>query len=49
MQSIDMVNKLQSNLKHYILRRLKEDVEDSIPPLTETVVNVELTTTQKAY
>jgi chromodomain-helicase-DNA-binding protein 7 len=28
---------------------MKEDVEDSIPPLQETVIDVELTTLQKAY
>ena len=43
------VEKLQEQLKPYILRRLKEDVEDSIPPLKETIIDVELTMTQKAY
>ena len=32
-----------------MLRRLKEDVEDSIPPKEETVIDVELTTKQKTY
>jgi chromodomain-helicase-DNA-binding protein 7 len=31
------------------LRRLKEDVENSIPPKEEVVVEVELTSTQKKY
>jgi len=28
---------------------MKEDVEDSIPPLQETIIDVELTTLQKTY
>jgi SNF2 family DNA or RNA helicase len=32
-----------------MLRRQKEDVEKSIPPAEETLVQVELTRTQKAY
>jgi len=43
------VDNLQRKLGPYILRRLKEDVEDSIPPLKETVIDVELTMIQKAY
>lgn len=43
------VANLQKKLGPYILRRLKEDVEDSIPPLKETIIDVELTMIQKAY
>lgn len=43
------VDNLQRKLGPYILRRLKEDVEDSIPPLKETIIDVELTMIQKAY
>jgi len=49
LENVEQVNTLQSKLKNHLLRRLKEDVENSIPPLTETIVNVELTTIQKAY
>ena len=32
-----------------MLRRVKEDVEKSIPPKEETIIDVELTTLQKKY
>ena len=40
----DHVTALQKLLRVYVLRRLKEDVEDSIPPKEETIIDVELTT-----
>ncbi|KAI8897954.1 SNF2 family N-terminal domain-containing protein [Globomyces pollinis-pini] len=43
------VERLQLLLKPLMLRRLKEDVEKSIPIKEETVVEVELTTTQKKW
>lgn len=43
------VNKLQLLLKPMMLRRLKEDVEKSLAPKEETVVEVELTNIQKKY
>ena len=43
------VEKLQGVLKPLMLRRLKEDVETSIPVKEETIVEVELTTTQKKW
>jgi chromodomain-helicase-DNA-binding protein 7 len=43
------VQKLQVLLKPMMLRRLKEDVEKSIAPKEETVVEVELTNIQKKY
>jgi chromodomain helicase DNA binding protein 8/chromodomain-helicase-DNA-binding protein 7 len=49
MNSAADVEKLQKLLKPLMLRRLKEDVEKSIPIKEETVVEVELTTTQKKW
>ena len=43
------VLKLQELLKPLMLRRLKEDVEKSIPVKEETIVEVELTSLQKRY
>ncbi|KAJ3290493.1 choline dehydrogenase 7 [Borealophlyctis nickersoniae] len=43
------VEKLQALLKPLMLRRLKEDVEKSIPVKEETIVEVELTTMQKKW
>ena len=37
---------LQVILQEYILRRLKENVEDSIPRKEETIIDIELTTLQ---
>ncbi|KAG8231203.1 hypothetical protein J437_LFUL010900 [Ladona fulva] len=43
------VQKLQALLKPMMLRRLKEDVEKTIAPKEETVIEVELTNIQKKY
>ncbi|GFR06003.1 chromodomain-helicase-DNA-binding protein 7 [Trichonephila clavata] len=43
------VDKLKALLKPMMLRRLKEDVEKSLAPKEETVVEVELTNVQKKY
>lgn len=43
------VEKLQKLLRPYLLRRLKEDVETSIAPKEETIIEVELTQLQKKY
>lgn len=43
------VQKLQVLLKPMMLRRLKDDVEKSLAPKTETIVEVELTNIQKKY
>ncbi|KAG8200736.1 hypothetical protein JTE90_022342 [Oedothorax gibbosus] len=43
------VDKLKALLKPMMLRRLKEDVEKSLAPKEETVVEVELTNIQKKY
>ncbi|TMW60638.1 hypothetical protein Poli38472_000680 [Pythium oligandrum] len=49
LQSQEQVLQLQKLLGPYILRRVKEDVEKSIPPKEETIISVELTTLQKQY
>jgi chromodomain-helicase-DNA-binding protein 7 len=43
------VSNLQALLKPMMLRRLKEDVEKNLAPKEETIVEVELTNTQKKY
>jgi hypothetical protein len=43
------VEKLKSILRPMMLRRLKEDVEKSLAPKEETIVEVELTGIQKQY
>eukprot|EP00339_Tiarina_fusa_P012625 CAMPEP_0117033454 /NCGR_PEP_ID=MMETSP0472-20121206/23902_1 /TAXON_ID=693140 ORGANISM="Tiarina fusus, Strain LIS" /NCGR_SAMPLE_ID=MMETSP0472 /ASSEMBLY_ACC=CAM_ASM_000603 /LENGTH=1984 /DNA_ID=CAMNT_0004742375 /DNA_START=28 /DNA_END=5983 /DNA_ORIENTATION=+ len=43
------VEELHEVLRPYLLRRMKEDVEKSIAPKEETIVEVELTTIQKSY
>lgn len=45
----DQVKNLQVVLKPIMLRRLKEDVEKSLAPKEETIVEVELTNIQKKY
>lgn len=49
MQNEDQVKKLQALLKPLMLRRMKEDVEKSLKPKEETIVEVELTNIQKKY
>ncbi|KAK8792005.1 hypothetical protein WA158_005382 [Blastocystis sp. Blastoise] len=49
LQNTSQVARLQTLLQGYILRRLKESVEDSIPRKEETIIDIELTTLQKAY
>ena len=49
MQNQDQVEKLQTLLKPLMLRRMKEDVEKSLKPKEETIVEVELTNIQKKY
>lgn len=45
----DQVTKLKAILKPMMLRRLKEDVEKSLAPKEETIIEVELTNIQKKY
>lgn len=49
MEKSEDVVKLQNVLKPLMLRRMKEDVETSIPTKEETIIEVELTTIQKRY
>ncbi|XP_065313155.1 uncharacterized protein LOC135922655 isoform X2 [Gordionus sp. m RMFG-2023] len=45
----EQVTKLQDLLRPMMLRRLKEDVEKSLAPKEETIIEVELTNIQKKY
>ncbi|KAI1285481.1 Chromodomain-helicase-DNA-binding protein 7 [Halotydeus destructor] len=45
----EQVDKLKALLKPMMLRRLKDDVEKSLAPKEETIVEVELTNIQKKY
>ena len=49
LKDLEQVERLQNLLKPYMLRRMKEDVEKSIAPKEETIVEVELTKLQKQY
>lgn len=49
LETREQVEELQDNIKPFLLRRLKEEVEKSIPPLQETIIDVELTNLQKTY
>ncbi len=49
MKSKESVDGLHDVIRPYILRRLKEDVEKSVPPKEETLIEVELTLLQKQY
>lgn len=49
MKSKEQLEELHSLLRPYILRRLKEDVEKTLPPKEETIIEVELTVLQKQY
>jgi hypothetical protein len=45
----EQVAELHSVLKPYLLRRVKEDVEKTLPPKEETILEVSLTPIQKQY
>ena len=49
LENSSQVQELHKLLQPHLLRRLKEDVEKSIPPKEETVMSVELTRLQKQY
>ncbi|XP_047544601.1 chromodomain-helicase-DNA-binding protein 7 isoform X1 [Vanessa atalanta] len=49
LRSESEVVKLQALLKPMMLRRLKEDVEKTLAPKEETIIEVELTNIQKKY
>uniref|UniRef100_A0A0K0FFE1 Chromodomain-helicase-DNA-binding protein 6 (inferred by orthology to a human protein) n=1 Tax=Strongyloides venezuelensis TaxID=75913 RepID=A0A0K0FFE1_STRVS len=48
-QTEEQVKELQDILKPMMLRRLKEDVEKSLQPKEETIIEVQLSTIQKKY
>jgi len=48
-KSKEKIDELHETIRPYILRRLKEDVEKSVPPKEETLIEVELTVQQKQY
>lgn len=45
----EQVKNFKKMLKPYLLRRVKEDVESTIPKLSETIVDVEMSARQKTY
>lgn len=49
MKESKQVNELHALLKPYLLRRVKEDVEKSIPNKEETILEVSLTPIQKTF
>jgi chromodomain-helicase-DNA-binding protein 7 len=49
LKNSEQVGELITLLRPYLLRRMKEDVEKSIPPKEETIVEVEPTSLQKQY
>jgi chromodomain-helicase-DNA-binding protein 7 len=49
MKTKEKVDELHETIRPYILRRLKEDVEKSVPLKEETLIEVELTVLQKQY
>ena len=44
-----MLSKLHSILKPFLLRRIKTDVETSLPPKKEIILYAHMTPTQKEY
>ena len=49
MRGVAQLEKLHTLLKPLMLRRMKEDVEKSLKPKEETVINVERTAMQKKF
>ncbi|KAL7580211.1 hypothetical protein ACA910_012958 [Epithemia clementina (nom. ined.)] len=49
MTDAQQVNDLHSLLRPFLLRRVKEDVEKSLPPKEETILEVSLTPIQKTF
>ena len=47
LSNAEQIENLNKILKPFLLRRMKEDVEKSIPPLQETIIDIEMTTLQK--
>ena len=49
LKDANQVALLHTMLKPYLLRRVKEDVEKSLPPKDETIIKINLTPVQKKY
>ncbi len=49
LEKAGQVQKLHEEVRPYLLRRMKDDVEKSLLPRVETVIEVELTAIQKQY
>ena len=49
LESQESVNKLHKNLEPFLLRRVKKDVEKSLPPKTERILRVGMSELQKQY
>ncbi|GKZ01523.1 hypothetical protein MPSEU_001102900 [Mayamaea pseudoterrestris] len=49
MKSKETIDGLHEEIRPFILRRLKEDVEKSVPPKEETLIEIEMTMMQKQY
>ena len=49
MKDTTQLERLHDVLKPYLLRRMKEDVEKSLKPKEETLINVEMTVLQKKF
>eukprot|EP01079_Euglenida_sp_SAG-EU17-18_P006074 gene6074-148_t len=49
MKTKESLQELHDMLRPYLLRRVKEDVEHSIPPKRETVIRIKLTSVQRAH
>ncbi|EMS14369.1 chromodomain-helicase-DNA-binding protein, putative [Entamoeba histolytica HM-3:IMSS] len=48
-EGTEEINKIHNELKPYLLRRMKKDVEKSLPPKKERILRVELSPIQKQY
>lgn len=49
MRDASQVSELQERIRPFVLRRMKESVEKSIPSKEETIIDIELTMLQKQY
>ena len=49
METAEQIENLHTILRPHFLRRMKDEVEFSIPPLKETVIEVGLTSLQQTY
>ncbi len=49
LKTSEQVDQLHAVLAPYLLRRMKEDVDKSIPTKEETIIEIELTSVQKTY